>query len=144
MESLRHLVCPHCTAINRIPAPRLGAQPKCGRCHKELFTAQPLVLTAETFVRQLHKSDVPLVVDFWAPWCGPCKSMAPNFAAAVARLQPQVILGKVDTEAQQQLATTYQIRSIPTMILFVGGREKARQSGALSTEQIVAWVNSQL
>jgi len=144
MKNLIHVVCPHCAAINRIPAPRLTEQPLCGRCHKALFTGHPLSLGGQTFQRQLQKSDLPLLVDFWAPWCGPCKSMAPAFTAAATQLEPRLVLAKVNTEDEQQLAANYQIRSIPTLVLFVAGTERARQSGALTTAQIVTWVTSKV
>ena len=139
-----HLVCPHCQAVNRLPATRLSQSPKCGQCHQALFSGHPLVLNAKSFETHLARSDIPLLVDFWADWCGPCKMMAPAFAQAAQLLEPRVRLGKVDTEAEQQLSADYNIRSIPTLILFKGGRELARQSGALSAPDIVRWVNSQL
>ncbi|OQW68871.1 MAG: thiol reductase thioredoxin [Proteobacteria bacterium ST_bin11] len=142
-ESL-HLVCPHCQAVNRLPAARLSQNPKCGQCHQTLFSGHPLALNAKSFAPHLTRNDIPLLVDFWADWCGPCKMMAPAFAQAAQLLEPRVRLGKVDTEAEQQLSAGYNIRSIPTLILFKSGRELARQSGALSAPDIVRWVQSQL
>jgi thioredoxin 2 len=139
-----HLVCPHCQAVNRLPATRLSQSPKCGQCHQALFSGHPLVLNAKSFETHLARSDIPLLVDFWADWCGPCKMMAPAFAQAAQLLEPRVRLGKVDTEAEKQLSAGYNIRSIPTLILFKSGRELARQSGALSAPDIVRWVQSQL
>jgi thioredoxin 2 len=144
MSDSLHLVCPHCHAINRVPAARLGQAPNCGQCHRPLFDAHPLELTAASFDKHISRNDIPVLVDFWAPWCGPCKMMAPQFAQAAGLLQPQVRLAKVNTEAEQGLGAQYAIRSIPTLALFRGGREIARQPGAMGVQDIVNWVRSQL
>ena len=139
-----HIVCPHCDSINRVPVERLTERPNCGRCHQALFEGWPVTLTGESFSRHVERSDLPLLVDFWAPWCGPCKMMAPQFQQAARLLEPRVRLAKVDTEAEPQLGARYGIRSIPTLVLFRGGSELARQSGALGAQDIVRWATAQL
>ena len=139
-----HLVCPHCRAVNRVPAAKLGQAPNCGRCHEPLFTAHPVELTAASFAAHTEGNDIPVLVDFWAPWCGPCKMMAPQFVQAAAVLEPRVRLAKVNTEAEQALGAQYGIRSIPTLALFKGGREIARQAGAMAAQDIVRWVTERL
>ena len=144
MSEPLHIVCPHCDAVNRIPAARVNEAPKCGHCHKALFTAHPIELTAASFQRHVGRSDIPVLVDFWAPWCGPCKTMAPHFLEAAKLLEPRVRLAKVNTEAEQSLAAEFNIRSIPTLALFKGGREVARQPGAIGTSDIVQWAQSRI
>ncbi len=134
-----HIVCPHCDAVNRVPAARLAQQPVCGKCQKALFTGQPLDLYSARFLKHIERSDIPVLVDFWAPWCGPCLTMAPFYAQAAQQLEPQFRVVKLDTEAAQDLAARYVIRSIPTLALFKGGREVKRQPGAMDTANIVAW-----
>lgn len=137
-----HIVCPHCQAVNRLPAARLGQAPNCGQCHRPLFDAHPAEVQGAAFARHIQRNDIPVLVDFWAPWCGPCRMMAPQFARAAAMLEPQVRLLKVNTENEQALAAQYGIRSIPTLKLFHRGREVASQSGALQANDLVRWVQS--
>ena len=142
MSEALHLVCPHCHAVNRVPAARLGENPACGQCRQPLFTAQPLELDALHFDRHIGRNDIPVLVDFWAPWCGPCRMMAPAFAQAASMLEPQFRVAKLDTEAHQAIAARHGIRSIPTLALFRGGREIARQAGAMAAADIVRWARS--
>jgi thioredoxin 2 len=138
------VVCPNCQSPNRIPAARLGDDPRCGKCKESLFTGQPIALTDQTFDKHLSRSDLPLVVDFWAPWCGPCKMMAPFFEQAAAELEPQVRFAKVNTDENPVLSQHYQISSIPTTAVFQGGREVARQPGAMNLPQLLQWIRRQV
>lgn len=133
------IACPNCAASNRVPHEKLAAGGKCGKCHSVLFAGKPVDLTASNFDAHAARAGIPMLVDFWTSWCGPCRQMAPAFAAAARQLEPAIRLGKLDTEAEQAIASRYGIRSIPTMILFRGGREIARQSGAIPERAIIDW-----
>ena len=143
MNASLHLVCPHCDAVNRVPHARLGERPNCGQCRQPLFAGQPTELDSARFERHLERNDIPVLVDFWAPWCGPCRMMAPAFAQAAGMLEPLFRLAKVNTEAEPALGTRFGIRSIPTLALFSKGREVARQPGAMGAADIVRWARSQ-
>jgi len=144
MSDTVHIVCPHCNAVNRIPMSRLAQAPNCGKCHQPLFQGYPLELTSANFQQQISRNEIPLLVDFWAPWCGPCKMMAPAFEQAAIELEPQVRLAKLNTEVEQAIGAQFGIRSIPTLALFRGGREVARQAGAMGAADIVRWVRGLL
>lgn len=134
-----HIVCPHCHTTNRVFAADLVNTPDCGRCHLALFDGRPVALDEVAFDRHTTRSQVPVLVDFWAPWCGPCRMMAPAFEQAARQLEPRMRLVKVNTEEAQNLAARLNIRSIPTLALFVQGREVARQPGAMGADDIVRW-----
>lgn len=142
MTDSLHIVCPHCDAVNRIPKDKMSAQPSCGKCKKSLFSAHPVELNGSNFDKHITRNDIPLLVDFWAPWCGPCRMMAPAFVQAAAKLEPGMRLAKLNTEESQELGARYNIRSIPTLALFKNGREVARQAGAMDAAGIVSWAKS--
>ena len=144
MTDSLHIVCPHCHTTNRVAKVDLASAPDCGSCHQALFTGKPINLDEAAFERHIARSQIPVLVDFWAPWCGPCLQMAPAYAQAVVELEPLVRVAKVDTEQARNLGTRLNIRSIPTLALFIGGREVARQAGAMGAADIVRWTRSQL
>lgn len=144
MSEARHIVCPHCDSVNRVPLERPAADAKCGTCHRALFAAHPVAVDGPRLARQVQRNDIAVLVDFWAQWCGPCKMMAPIFEQAAARLEPGVRLLKLDTDRSPDAAAQYGIRGIPTLILFRGGREVTRQSGAMDLSSLLGWVQQHL
>ena len=139
-----HLACPACAAVNRVPQQRLADTPYCGKCRQPLLTGAVSPLNQQTFDRFTGSNDLPVVVDFWAGWCGPCQMMAPHFANAAQALKGRMLFAKVDTEAEQAIAARYQIRSIPTLIVFRHGREAGRVAGAMSAAQLQQWLQPYL
>jgi thioredoxin 2 len=140
MSEATHIVCPACGAVNRVPPEKSALEAKCGKCHNRLFTGQPLAAAAQSFAKQIRANDIPVVVDFWAEWCGPCKIMAPIFEHAAAEFEPHMRFLKVDTEAERSLAAHYGIRSIPTLMIFREGKVVAQQAGALDGTRLRAWL----
>ncbi|APG09705.1 thioredoxin [Bradyrhizobium japonicum] len=136
----RHIVCPHCTSTNRIPDGRDARKAKCGHCRQQLFDGHPTPVSARSFDTHIQRNDIPVVVDFWAAWCGPCKAMAPVFERAAAEFEPELRFLKVDTEAEAELSARYNIRSIPTLILFHRGNVVAQRPGAVGVEALRAWL----
>jgi thioredoxin 2 len=140
-DGIRQIVCPQCTAVNRVPSDRPAEKAKCGACHGALFSGRPVDASAESFATHVRRNDIPVVADFWAEWCGPCKVMAPVFERVAAELEPAVRFLKVDTEAEQQLAQQYNIRSIPTVMLFRNGQVVAQRAGASDARTLRDWIS---
>ncbi len=144
MSEYIHIVCPHCNGTNRIPSGKTPNEAKCGRCKQSILDTKPIALTTDNFEQHLRKNDIPVIIDFWAPWCGPCKIMGPNFEQASGNFRAKVRFAKVNTEEQQSLGAHFNIRSIPTLILFKNAKEIDRISGAVDANQLTSWLNERL
>ena len=144
MPDAKHIVCPHCDAVNRVAAGKPAAEAKCGVCHKPLFSGHPSPMATSRFDKHLTRNDVPVVVDFWAEWCGPCKMMAPVFERVAGEIEPAMRFLKVDTEAEPQLAARYGIRSIPTLMVFRQGQPVAQRAGAMDPATLRTWLQQQI
>jgi thioredoxin 2 len=144
MSQSKHVVCSSCLTTNRVPDDKLAAGGVCGKCRKPLFNKKPIELTSGNFDKIIAHSDLPVMVDFWAPWCGPCKMMAPVFEQAAQQLEPNMLLAKLNTENEQSIAARFGIRSIPTIAVFKGGRMVAQQAGAMDMGSLTRWAQSQL
>lgn len=144
MEKTTHVVCPACSSTNRVPGKKLTDGPFCGKCGQKLFSARPLELTKDNFRRHIENNGIPVIVDFWAPWCGPCRAMGPAISQAAAYLEPKARVCKLNTENEEQIAGSLDIRGIPTVIIFNKGREIARRSGAMEIKALLDWINSNI
>ncbi len=142
MSEQHHVICANCGAINNVPKSRLGDNPTCGKCKQPVFAGRPLELNEASFNRFVAKSHQPLLVDYWAPWCGPCKMMAPEFEQAASQLEPEFRLVKINTEAEQSLAARMRIQSIPTMAIYKNGQEVIRQPGAMPLGDLLNWARA--